>query len=107
MFVYCFYLIFVVQCSKLKYFCEIVDFFILFVEQEVQSVFFLIYMVCGLNMLVKVIFEVDGKFLFIKWLLNINYVKNKFVVVVNDFNWDDVLKRNLWILMEVSLDLFG
>ena len=55
----------------------------------------------------KAIFEADGKSLLTKWLPNINYVKNKFAVVVNDFNWDDVLKRNPWISTEVSLDLFG
>lgn len=48
----------------------------------------------------KAIFEADGKSLLTKWLPNINYVKNKFAVVVNDFNWDDVLKRNPWISTE-------
>ncbi|XP_068717882.1 ATP-citrate synthase-like [Montipora capricornis] len=48
----------------------------------------------------KAIFEADGKSLLTKWLPNINYVKNKFAVVVSDFNWEDVLKRNPWISTE-------
>lgn len=54
----------------------------------------------------KAISEADGKSLLTKWLPNYNYVKNKFAVVVNGSNWDEISKRNPWISTEVCLVLF-
>ena len=61
---------------------------------------------CGLNMSAKAISEADGKSLLTKCLPNCSYVKNKFAVVVNGSNWDEILKKNPWILTEVCLDIF-
>ena len=61
---------------------------------------------CGLNMSAKAISEADGKSLLTKCLPNCSYVKNKFAVVVNGSNWDEILKRNPWISTEVCLDNF-
>lgn len=54
----------------------------------------------------KAISEADGKSLLTKCLPNCSYVKNKFAVVVNGSNWDEILKRNPWISTEVCLDHF-
>lgn len=48
----------------------------------------------------KAISEADGKSLLTKCLPNCSYVKNKFAVVVNGSNWDEILKRNPWISTE-------
>lgn len=49
----------------------------------------------------KAIYETDGKSLVAKCLQNNCYVKNKFAVVVQETNWDDLVKDNPWILSQV------
>lgn len=45
----------------------------------------------------KAIYETDGKSLVAKCLQNSCYVKNQFAVVVQETNWDDLVKDNPWI----------
>lgn len=48
----------------------------------------------------KAIYETDGKSLVAKCLQNNCYVKNKFAIVVQETNWDDLVKDNPWILSQ-------
>lgn len=54
----------------------------------------------------KAIYETDGKSLLSKCFQNTCYIKNKFVVVVHDTNWDVIVQENPWIASEVSYILY-
>lgn len=49
----------------------------------------------------KAIYESDGKTLLSKYLVNGSYVKNRFVVISKDSNWDDLMAENPWLKKEV------
>lgn len=51
-------------------------------------------------MFVKVIYEVKGKELLNKYLID-EVVKNRFVVVIEIVNWDILIVDYFWFLIEV------
>lgn len=56
----------------------------------------------SLKMSAKAIYETDGKSILAKCFQTSCYVKNKFAVVVQDTNWDELAQENPWIASEVS-----